>query len=435
MNRKSITRRHFINAAAGAAAVPLFLPSRLFGETAPSKRITLGFIGMGLQGTRANLNAFLNQPDAQVIAVCDVLDKARQEAQNIVNERTASTGCKAVNDFREIIADKTIDAVVISTPDHWHVPMALMALEAGKDVFCEKPTLTIAEGRILVEAVKKSRAVFQMGIEDRSLAHFHRMIEWIRNGAIGELQRIEVSLPCGTDYPKEEPAPVPKGLDYNLWLGPAPYHPYTPNRLEWQHWREIRDYSGGMITDWGSHLVDTAQLAADAPGTCPIEVEGTGSIPADSMTTVPITFDLTYRYANGIEMHIQSGPTPSDKSASIRMEGTKGWVGKNGWYGGMETNPPEILHTRYTPETSRYGPLPPSEQRNFLDCVKTRKPTTYPAETMRHLCNTLHMGLIAIQTGRKLRWDSQTDSFIDDKQANQLRSRPARDYDHPSLPA
>lgn len=428
MNRQFITRRRFIAAASSAAAVPLFLPTRLFGQTAPSNRITLGFIGMGIQGTRANLNAFLNQPDAQVIAVCDVLDEACNNARVIVNERNGTTGCKAVRDFREIIADKSIDAVVISTPDHWHVPMCLMALEAGKDVFCEKPTLTIAEGRALVDAVAKNKAVFQMGMEDRSLAHFHKMIEWIRNGAIGDLQKIEVSLPCGHDYPKEESVPVPKGLDYNLWLGPAPYHPYTPNRLEWQHWREIIDYSGGMITDWGSHLIDTAQLAADAPGTCPIEVEGTGTIPTDSMTTVPVTFDLTYRYANGIEMQVKSGPTPSDKSASIRLEGTQGWIAKNGWYGGLETHPPEILRTRYTHETSKYGPLPPSEQRNFLDCIKTRKPTTYTAETMRHLCNTLHMGVIAVQTGRKLRWDNQTDSFIDNEPANQLCSRPSRDY-------
>lgn len=427
MNTRYFTRRRFL-AAAGTGAAAALLPSGLFSEPAPSNRITLGFIGMGIQGTQANLNTFLNQPDAQVVAVCDVLEEACQKARDIVNERYGTTGCKAVHDFRRIIADPSIDAVVISTPDHWHVPMSLMALEAGKDVFCEKPTLTIAEGRILVEAVQKHKAVFQMGIEDRSLGHFHRMIEWIRNGAIGQLRKIEIMLPCGTDYPKEDPVPVPKGLDYNLWLGPAPFHPYTPNRTEWKHWREISDYSGGMITDWGSHLVDTAQLAADAFGTCPVEVEGTGTIPAGSMTTVPVTFDLKYCYSNGIEMSIQSGPTPSDKSASIRLEGTQGWIRKSGWYGNMETNPPEILRTRYTPETSKYGPLPAGEQRNFLDCVRSRKPTTYTADTMRQLCNTLHMGVIAAQLGRRLRWDNQTDSFLDDEEANHLRSRPARDY-------
>lgn len=425
MNVTGFTRRDFL-AGAGAAAV--FLPARLFSKPAPSNRITLGFIGMGLQGTQANLKTFLNQPDAQVIAVCDVQEEACQKAQDIVQERYGTTDCRAVRDFREIIADTSIDAVVISTPDHWHVPMSLMALEAGKDVFCEKPTLTIAEGRILEESVRKHNAVFQMGIEDRSLGHFHKMIEWIRNGAIGQLQKIEITLPCGTDYPKENPAPVPKGLDYNLWLGPAPYQPYTPNRIEWRHWREILDYSGGMITDWGSHLVDTALLAADAPGVCPIEVEGSGSIPSNSMTTVPVKFDLKYRFANGIEMTVKSGPTPTDKSASIRLEGKRGWIRKNGWYGNLETNPPEILRTRYSPETSLYGPLPPGEQRDFLDCVQSRKPTTYTAQTMRQLCNTLHMGVIAVQLSRKLHWDNQTDSFIEDETANQLRSRPARDY-------
>lgn len=427
-NRKSfkLGRRNVLKAMVGTAVTPMIVPARVLGALAPSNRIALGCIGMGGQGTYANLNSFLNQDDAQVCTVCDVFADKRDRARQMVEKRYNAKGCKSVVDFREIIADRSIDAVVISTPDHWHVPMSLMALEAGKDVFCEKPTLTIAEGRTLVQSVKKHKAVFQVGLEDRSTIQYHKMIEWIRNGAIGRLKRIDVTLPKGQQHKKEDPAPVPGGLDYNLWVGPAPFHPYTPNRTKQPYWRMIRDYGNGPLVDWGSHLVDTAQLAAAAPGTCPVEIEGQGLIPKDILTNIPVEYDVNYRYANGVQLRVKS-PRPGEKDVAIRFEGTKGWLGNEGWLGRLQADPESILQTRYTPETSKHWPMPPSEHRNFLDCVKSRKPTTYTVETMHLLHVTLHMGVIAIELGRKLRWDTKAEAFIDDEAANRLRTRPARD--------
>lgn len=399
--------------------MPAILPASVLGANAPSKRITLGCIGVGGQGT-ANLNSFLNQADAQVVAVCDVFTSRSQAAQKRVNDRYKNTDCRAWTDFREIIADKSIDAVVISTPDHWHVPMSLMALEAGKDVFSEKPTLTIAEGRALIDAVNQRQAVFQMGLEDRSLSHYHMMVEWLRNGAIGDLERVDLSLPEGYIHPLEKEAPVPDGLDYDLFVGPAAFLPYTPHRTSQKHWRMTCNFGNGSLVDWGSHQVDTAQLAANAPEVCPVSIEGSGSIPENSMTNVPVTFDVKYLYSNGVEVRVKSGGT------GIRLTGTKGWVGNDSWRSGLKASDDKILRTKYTPETSKHWQRPPSEHRNFLDCVKSRQPTTYTAETMHQLHTTLLMGDISIRLGRKLNWDPKKEQFIGDDTANTMRSRKAR---------
>ena len=420
-------RRTVLKAMLAAGVAPMILPARVLGQQAPSKRITLGCIGVGSQG-HSNLQAFLNQDDAQVLAVCDVFADRREAARRKVNATYKAEGCASVEDFREIIARKDIDAVVLSTPDHWHVPMALLALEAGKDVFSEKPTHTIAEGRELRDAVKKRKAVFQMGIEDRSLAHFHKMIELVRNDAIGSPGHIAVSLPCGIANPKEAPAPVPAGLNYDLFLGPAPFQPYTPHRTDAMHWRFIRDYGTGSLVDWGSHLVDTAQLAANDPAVCPVEAKGTGVTPTGAEADVPVSFDLHYRYGNGVTLDVKSGDSPSGdgRSASIRIEGSRGWIEKTPWSGPLRASDEAILRMKVAPETSKFWPLPKSEQRNFLDCVKSRAPTTYTEDTMHLLHVTLHMGLIAIALGRTLRWDTAAELFVDDAEANALQARPRR---------
>jgi predicted dehydrogenase len=198
VNPQSMHRRDFITVASGAViGFPLFISPNAFGNQAPSRQITLGFIGLGAQGMGVNLPMFLNEPDAKVVAVCDAFNSRAEKAALIVDEHYGSKGCRVHQDFRRIIEDSSIDAVVISTPDHWHVPISLMALDAGKDVFCEKPTLCIEEGRTLANAVQKHKAIFQAGIEDRSLIHFHKMVEWVKNGAIGQLSRVEVHLPAG----------------------------------------------------------------------------------------------------------------------------------------------------------------------------------------------------------------------------------------------
>jgi myo-inositol 2-dehydrogenase / D-chiro-inositol 1-dehydrogenase len=421
---RKISRRDTLKRMLGAAAAPMFVPGRLLGADAPSKRITLGFIGMGSQGTQNNLVNFLAQDDAQVLAVCDVFRSRSEAAQRMVHERYHNTDCKSYTDFRRIIEDKSIDAAVISTPDHWHVPMSLMALEAGKDVFCEKPTKTIAEGRALVDLAARRKAVFQIGLEDRSVPHYHKMVEWLRNGAIGDLQRVEVELPEGDVLPNQAEAPVPKDLDYNLFVGPAEFIPYRPIIVAGNNWRMVRNFGSGPLLDWGSHQFDTAQLAVNAPEICALEAEGTGEIPKNSLTNVIIKYDVHFRYSNGIVVHVKSGGT------GIRLIGSKGWVGNAAWRDRLQASDEKILHTTYTPETSKHWPMPPGEQRDFLDCVKSRKPTTYTAQTMHMLHLSLHMGYLSILLGRKLQWDAAKEEFINDPEANQLRSYTYRDWQH-----
>lgn len=421
-HRIPLSRRTAVKSLLAAAGAPLVLPARLFGADAPSRQITLGCIGLGIHGTGVNLASFLNEDAARVVAVCDVFASRREHAKKMVDGKYQNSDCRAVADFREILADRSIDAVVISTPDHWHVPMSLLALAAGKDVFCEKPTLTIAQGRALVQAVAERKAVFQTGLEDRSLARYHRLAELVRNGALGKLQRMEVTLPVGRVFPKESPCAPPAGFDYNLWLGPAPYQPFSPSRIDAQGWRMIRDYSGGKLTDWGAHLVDTAQVANFAERSGPVEVEGRGEVPPDALTDVPVKFQLTYRYANGVEMQVQAG------RVNLRFVGERGWIGVLDWEGTFEASDPALLKLKYETAGNQLWPRPPREHRNFLDCARARTPTTYPAEDLHRLSTTLHLGSIALELGRKLQWDPAAESFVNDDAANALRSRPERNW-------
>ncbi|MEM1108108.1 MAG: Gfo/Idh/MocA family oxidoreductase [Planctomycetota bacterium] len=428
-----LTRRSFVKAAGASAVVfPTLIPARVLGETAPSKQITLGFIGVGGQGTQVNLPNFLVENDCRVVSVCDAhLGKAKR-AQQTVNERYGNEDCRATQDFREVLADPAIDAVVISTPDHWHVPMSLMAMRAGKHVFCEKPTHSIHEGRILTDAFAKSDRVFQGGIEDRSRAHFHKLVEWAKNGAIGEVERVEVMMCKGKTHALEASQPVPQALDWNLWQGPAEFREFSPTRIRPGGWRQIGVYSKGTIIDIGTHLVDTAQLGINDPDVCPVEVSGTGEIPQNMLTDVPVTYDLTYKYGNGAEMRVYNGPGEvwSPESCAIEFYGTKGWIKRIGWTGKLEASDRNILRTRYTAEESKHWPLPPREQRDFLDCIQTGKRATYPAVDLHHMSTTLHMGVISLELGRAIKWNPKNESFIGDEQANAKRYLPpARDWE------
>ncbi|MBK1880178.1 Gfo/Idh/MocA family protein [Pelagicoccus mobilis] len=426
------TRRSFLKASLTAGIAPLILPSRIFGKNAPSKQIQLGFIGVGGHGTEFNLKNFLRINDCRAVSVCDVFRDRRENAAKLINETYENTDCRTANDFRELLADPSIDAVVISTPDHWHVPMSQMALAAGKHVFCEKPTYTIREGRALERSVANSGLTFATGLEDRSLSHYHKMVEWVRNGAIGDLQHMEVTLPPGSIHPADEEAPVPDGLDWNLWLGPAPFHPYTPTRTGWLNWRYIRDYSTGVLTDWGTHLVDTAQLAANDPHGCVVEAEGWGAeLPQNSQSDIPAEYEVNYRYSNGITMQVKNAVDEKwlGAKASIKLIGNDGWVSITGWRGTFDASDPKILRTKYRASENKHWPIPPGEHRNFIDCIRSGKTPTYSAETLHLLSTTLHMGLIAMDTGRKLNWDPKTEQFIRDSDANKRLDRTLRDWE------
>jgi len=416
----TIKRRDFI-AGAAAAAIPLLVPSSVIGQTPPSDKIPMGFIGLGGQGLGYNMRTFLNQKDALVTTVCDVKKKQAERAKGTVDKQYKNKDARVFSDFRKVLEIKDIDAVCISTPDHWHVPISMMALEAGKHVMCEKPTLTIAEGRKLITEVEKCKAVFQWGIEDRSVLKYHMMAEWVLNGAIGKLKCVNVTLPNGRVLKKEEPIDPPADLDWNLWLGPAPFAKYTKTRIQPMHWREIFDYSGGMITDWGAHLVDTAQIASGVDKTGPVEVEGTGEIPKDAMTTVPTKFKLCFRYANGAVINVRNGGT------GIRFEGSDGWIDCNRWRGHITASSKDILRIKYEKGKSKHWPIPPGEHRDFLDGIKTKKQTAYHTEAGHKLFIPLHLGHMAVRLGRKLKWDPVKET-VDDKEATALLDRPARDW-------
>jgi predicted dehydrogenase len=426
-----ITRRAILKklgfGTAGAVAFPYIVRASALGKSgniAPSNRIAIGMIGAGHHAIDVNLKNFLGQPDAQVIAVCDVDRKRRYLARDMVNNKCGNQDCAACNDFREVVARADIDAVMISTPDHWHVPMSIAAAKAGKDVCCEKPTLTIHEGRVLCETIRRYGRVFQMSTEDRSIPVYHRMAELVRNGRIGQLHTIRVGLPEGWeirgDYGKEhKPQRVPDGFDYEMWLGPAPYAPYTPGRCHW-NFRWIFDYSGGMLTDWGAHIVDTAQWGNDTERTGPVEIEGSGVFPKDGLYDTATEYHIEYRYANGVRMIITSG------QVNIRFEGTEGWVGNSGWRGRLEAEPKVILDSKIRPDEVHLYTEPAGEHRNFLDCVKSRRDPYFPVEVGHRCCSVLHLGNISMLLGRRVKWDPRREYFPNDDEANRMLSRPTR---------
>ena len=424
MNRPAPTRRNFLRT--GLAGIittgiaPQFVRSGLLGADAPSKKITLGCIGVGKHGFGVNLQSFLQEDDCRVLAVCDAFKVRRTHAIQAVNKKNGDTSCSDIADFRELLARKDIDAAVISTPDHWHIPMATMAIEAGKFVFCEKPTLTIAEGRAFADLVAKKKAVFATGLEDRSLIKYHKRCDVVRNGFIGKVQHMTIALPKKPVFPKEEPVPVPDGFNFDLWLGPAPKRDYTPHLTDDQVWRQIRDFSGGSLTDWGAHLIDSAQVANGAEYSSPVKVEGKGEIPPGAINTVPQTYHLTYTYDNGAVMEVTA-----DKP-SIRIEGSDGWVAVEGWDGVLKASDMEIFRRSIDEANNKIWPRPRREHPNFLAAIRTGQAPTYTAEGLHRLSTTMHLGLIAMELGRPLKWDPKTESF-DDAKANELRSRVSRE--------
>ncbi len=436
--KSKLTRRNFIKLAFAYSSIAgiapqIVKPSVLGadGAVSPSNRVTLGFIGTGDHGLNRNINGFIRHKDAMIVAVCDV-DKARREhAKKFVEERYseqikdgAYKGCDAYNDFRDILARKDIDAVMISTPDHWHVIPAIMAVKAGKDVICEKPlSLTMHEGRVLSDATKKYNRIFQTSSENRSqeIKHYHRMCELVRNGRIGKLKRILVELPTGYSIrpASKEITQPPEGFDYDMWLGQAPYAPYCEARCHW-NFRWNLDYSGGMLTDWGAHLIDIAQWGNDTEHTGPVEVEGKGDFPPKTeLFNAAKTFNVTCKYENGVVLNIVSN------RPGIRFEGTDGWIGNEGWATKPKSEPASILESPIG-ENEIHLYTAPDEHRNFLDCVKSRKQCYAPAETGHRTITIAHIGNIAMILGRKLRWNPAKEQFIDDDAANQMLDRVRR---------
>jgi len=404
-----------------ALVVPQLARGRLFGADAPSNRIAVGFIGTGDHGTGWNLRRYLTLPEARVVVVCDVDGARMRRAKETVDEQYRNEDCGMTKDFRDVLARKDIDAVMISTPDHWHTLISVMALRAGKDVQCEKPTLTIDEGKVLVETVRKLRRVFQTSTEDRSIPVYHRMAELVRNGRIGKLERIEVILPRQPNVPGDPtPQPVPPELDWDMWLGPAPFAPYTKDRVHF-NFRWIQDYSGGIICDWGTHLFDTAQWGNDTERSGPVGIEGTGDYWTGGLYNTVKEYDVTFRYANGVVMTCKPG------NPSIRFIGSDGWVGNTGWRGDLEASSDQIKNAKLGEGETRLYTNPEGEHHDFLKCVRSRKDPYFPVDIGHRVSSLCHLANIAIRVGRKLRWDPVKEEFLDDDEANALRKvRPMR---------
>jgi predicted dehydrogenase len=414
---RTVTRREFLRSSvvtAAAFAVPTIVPSSVFGADAPSNRITIGSIGLGGMGT-GNMKGFKGKSGSQVVAVCDVdaghREKARQTAG--LDEKSS------YNDFRDLLARDDIDAVVVATPDHWHVPTSIAAVKAGKDVYCEKPlTLTIGGGRALADAVKRYGRVLQTGSQQRSGSEFRKACELVRNGRIGKLHTIKVGIPGNNRKcpPTWEAKDVPEGFDYDLWLGPAPWEPYTEQRCHYQ-FRFILDYSGGQMTNWGAHYLDIAQWGNGADDTGPVEIEGKGDFPESGLFTTAKKVDITYTYANGVKLLLTTG------GGNTRFEGSDGWVFVT--RGKIDAEPKSLLQEKIgADEIKLYNSR--DHKQNFLDCIKSRKDPIASAEIGHRSSTVCHLGNIAMLLGRKLKWDPKKERFINDSAADSMIVRSMR---------
>ena len=424
-----ISRRDLITGAAVFAAAPMVIKASALGRqgaTAPSARLTIGVIGVGKQA-KGHLNAFIRTPEVQVVAVCDVDTTRRENGKKIVDDwystDTTYKGCATYVDYRELLARKDIDAVLIGTPDHWHCTIAVDAVKHGKDVYCEKPlTLTIAEAKVMVDAVRKHKRVLQTGSQQRSDKEFRIACEAVRNGRIGKVKQVFVSVggpskPC--DLSEE---PMESGLDWDRWLGQSPQRPYnsvlSPRGVHdhFPNWRLYREFSGGGMTDWGAHHFDIAQWGLGMDESGPIEV-----IPPDDPSK---GIGVKFLYASGAEV-IHGGYTGPDgvERGGVHFVGDRGVVYVD--RGKLISWPDEIVKA---PLGASEKPLftSPGHHQNWYDCIKSREKPICDVEIGARSVTVCHLGNLAYWNGRKLKWDPEKWHFVNDKEADKWRDRERR---------
>lgn len=418
----SLTRRDFLattTLASAALAFPTLIPARLLGADSPANQTTVASIGVGGRGS-ALLAEVSSQPNVKVLGICDVFRQRREGAAASLNQRYGGNVCTPHRDLRELLARADIDAVVIATPDHWHVPAALLAVRAGKDVYVEKPLgLSLEEDIALRQEVNRYARVFQYGTQQRSLAHVRHGAELVRNGRIGKVLSVEVTAPSyGFEGGSLEPIPVPEGLDYDLWLGPAPWRPYTKDRCtEWgAYW--CSDNAHGFIGGWGAHpLTDMVWALGDDPlSAVPVEFAGTGKF-GHGLFNAPFDWDIRGRFANGAAFHF----TPGGDRATLAGEKGKVHLSR----GGLSTEPESLAAGKIGPDEIRLYPSQ-SHMGNFVDCVRSRRRTVAPAEVAVLSDAITQLSMIAIWTGRKIRWDGRRETIPGDAGAAQLLTRALR---------
>jgi predicted dehydrogenase len=369
------------------------------------------------------MEVFLSKDEVHVVAVCDVDKNKRDKAKKIVDDKYQNNDCKAYLDFREVIDRQDIDALSLALPDHWHSVPTIMAARTGKDMYAEKPLArTIREGRAMADAVHRYGCIWQTGSQQRSTNNFHRACELVRNGRIGKVHKVEVGLPTGRAGGTMPVRPVPEGLDWDFWLGPAPWRPYMEFGRNGPHasWRWIMDYSGGQLTDWAGHHIDIAHWALDLERTGPVEIKGKGVYPRDGLYDVSIEYEFTCKYANGLEMTVAH-----DEQIP---RGTK-WYGQDGWIyvkrGELMANPPGVLKEVIGPDEIRLYKSN-DHMQNFIDCVRSRRQTIAPIEIGHRSISVGLLGEIAMLTERKLKWDPEKEIFPNDEQANRMLLRTMR---------
>ncbi|MFV1968128.1 MAG: Gfo/Idh/MocA family protein [Pirellulaceae bacterium] len=439
--KRLLERREFLRAAAGAAfVVPAATIARGF-DVAPSARITLGIVGLGSRGFNL-IDAFLREPDAQIVAACDVdslhyrdrewgkgtalgRQPAKKRIENHDSKQSSGGPDRGVDlyvDYRELCAREDIDAVVIATPDHWHALVALEALRAGKDVYCEKPLAhRFHEGQLMCREAAQRNAVFQVGSQQRSDARFRQAVELVRNGHIGRVRRVEVGLPSGYAEPQGSTAATkpPEHIDYDFWCGPAPKLPYMQARHH-RWWRGHRAFGGGVLMDWIGHHNDIAHWALGMDQGGPLEIEAVGwTFPETEVYNAPHHYEIRCKYPGGIISTISDG----------NRGGTK-WIGDDGWVfvtrGRLEASDSRWTRLDFNTGSEKVY-ASPGHARNFLDGVKSRRACVAPPETAHRSITPGHLGYVSNATGRPLRWDAEAERILDDDEADRLlKSTPYR---------
>jgi len=435
--------------AIGAIVVPTIVPSSVFGKNAPSNKINIGQIGCGRIARDHDIAETIKYDEARFIAACDVDSKRLADGKKLIEgyytKKTGSTGyvdVKMYEDYREMLLNPDIDAVIISTPDHQHAEPALRAALAKKDIYLQKPnSLTVTEGRIMSDIVHRQGVILQIGTQQRSSPQFRVAAELVRNGRIGKIHTVKIGLPGDPSGPDAPEMPIPKNLNYDMWLGPTPYVPYTEIGVHPQTdygrpgWLRLEQFGAGMITGWGQHHFDSAAWGMDTEYTGPISVEAVAQFPKSGLWNVHGDFMLKAEYENGITM-FTSGGYPN----GIRYEGTEGWifvsrgsyvasasdpVSKERSARALDASDPKILTSEIkASEINLYRS--DNQHGNWLDCIKSRKAPISPVEIGHRACSVCLISHIAMKIPGKLHWDPKAERFINNDLANSMLSRPQR---------
>ncbi|HDQ45802.1 MAG TPA: gfo/Idh/MocA family oxidoreductase [bacterium] len=451
---KQTSRRSFLKHSIGAGAAiafPSIVPASVFGAGAPSNRIAVGAIGVGRISRGHDMPETLGHPQADILAVCDVDSKRAREGKEWVEKYyrekrdKSMRGIRVYEDFRDLLAHAELDAVIISTPDHWHAVPAIAAANAGKDIFLQKPaSLTIAEGRALSDTIHRTGRILQIGSQQRSVTpwpQFRRACELVRNGRLGRIQSIEIGLPGDPSGDEEPEMPVPENLNYDFWLGSTPEVYYTEKRVHPQQdysrpgWLRCEQFGAGMITGWGAHHFDTAHWGMGTEYTGPIEVKATAEFPESGLWDVHGDFQVEAKYANGVTLHA-SGAYPN----GVKFIGTEGWifvsrgdtgvtasdpVSKTENTEALHASDPRILRSEIGPDEIRLYESP-EQHIDWIDCIRTRRQPVAPIEVGHRSCSACLVAHIAMKLNRTLYWDPVAERFKNDDEANRMVSRPMR---------